>query len=372
MKLLPFKTSAAVSLGVELEFQLINPVSYGLISRAKGIMRNIEESLFQENIKPEVTQSMIELNSAITQSPHELLHNLNEMHAFLSNEAQSIGILICGGGTHPFQKWSTQKIYPTLRFKNLAQQYRYLAKHSTVFGQHIHIGCTNGEEALYLTHALIHYVPHFIAISASSPFYQGVDTGYQSCRANIFSGFPQSGVIPYLLNWQEFSAYYYKMRQLKIITSMKDFYWDIRPKPEFGTVEIRVCDTPLTIKKAVIIAAYIQTLAHYLLQNRPIAITHDLYYLHGFNRFQAMRYGYDGRFINPSNFQHSLIGNDILETIKTIENSTHYLKNSDWIADLKELIINKQNDTETLRHIFKDVKSLPKMVAEQCVMWEQT
>src|SRR5262249_27038602 len=153
-----------------------------------------------------------------------------------------------------------------------SKKYTYLSKRSTVFGQHIHIGCKSGEDAIYLTHALSRYVPQFIAICASSPFYQGVDTGYASSRSTVFNAFPLSGVMPYLITWNEFSEYYYKMRNYGIIGSMKDFYWDIRPKPEFGTVEIRVCDTPLTIRTAAIITAYIQALSLYLLEEKPIQI----------------------------------------------------------------------------------------------------
>ncbi|MES2218141.1 MAG: YbdK family carboxylate-amine ligase, partial [Pseudomonadota bacterium] len=273
MRNLPFKSSQLVSIGVELELQLINPLTYDLFNRAKEVIKTIGTSALEKNIKPEVTQSMIEINSSIHQSPAELAVEFEKLHTTMLSLAEEFEFKISGGGTHPFQRWSLQKIFPIKRYKNLAHQYRYLSKRSTVFGQHIHIGCRNGDEAIYLTHALARYVPHFLALSASSPFYQGADTGFNSSRSTIFTAFPQSGVIPYLLNWKEFSEYYFKMRHLGIIQSMKDFYWDIRPKPEFGTVEIRVCDTPLTVKKSVLLAAYAQSLAHYLLQERPVHCT---------------------------------------------------------------------------------------------------
>ncbi len=250
MRKLPFKKSSVASIGVELEFQLIDPHSYGLISRAKDLIRNIEASPYQIRIKPEITQSMIEINSSIHHSPQTMLEEFSELQSYLLEQANELSIAICGGGTHPFQRWSTQKIFPTKRYKKVSNKYRYLSKQATVFGQHIHVGCGNAEDALYITHALARYVPQFIAIMASSPFYQGAYTGFCSSRSTLFNSFPLSGVIPYLINWNEFSDYFYKMRNLGIISSMKDFYWDIRPKPEFGTVEIRVCDTPLTIKKS--------------------------------------------------------------------------------------------------------------------------
>ncbi len=369
MKTLPFKSSSLVSLGVELEFQIIDPHSYGLIPRAKDLIRNIKESPYQKRIKPEITQSMIEINSSVHHSSLMLLDELLDIRSYLLSLADKLKISYCGGGTHPFQKWTSLKIFPATRYKNLSRQYRYLSKRSTVFGQHIHVGCQNGEDALYLTHALARYVPQFIAISASSPFYQGIDTGYHSSRSNVFSAFPLSGVIPYLSNWKEFSDYFYKMRNLGIIETMKDVYWDIRPKPEFGTVEIRVCDTPLTFNKAIIIAAYIQSLAHYLLENKPHNISKGLYHIYSYNRFLACRYGLEGIFIDPYTFQHRIIADDILETIKTIKNSIDYLHNSDLISQLVEDVTNKKNDAVILRQIEKQVSSLAKMVNRQCDLW---
>lgn len=369
MRLLHFKKSAIASLGIELEFQIIDPHTYGLISRAKDLIRSVKQSTFQKQIKPEITQSMIEINSSIHISSKEMMEELIKIQTFLLSEADKFNVKICGGGTHPFQKWSVQKIFPTIRYKNLSRQYQYLSKRSTVFGQHIHIGCNNAEDAIYLTHALARYVPQFIAFCASSPFYQGIDTNFHSSRSTIFNAFPLSGVIPYVINWQEFSNYFYKMKNLTVIESMKDFYWDIRPKPEFGTVEIRVCDTPLTLKKATTIAAYIQALSLYLLEEKPHQVCHDLYYLYSYNRFQASRYGFDGEFINPYTFEKCTILQDILETAKKIERYSNQLNSMGYISQFIDNVINKRDDSSTLRQMYKQVGSFQKVVDQQCKLW---
>lgn len=369
MKTLPFNTSHAATLGVELEFQIIDPVTYGPLSRSKELIRNIYESEFEDRIKPEIIQSMIEINTSIHHSCSELYEEFLTIRKFLLQQAKQIGVCFSGGGTHPFQRWSLLKIFPNKRYKKIASMYRYLSKRSAVFGQHVHIGCANGEDAIYLTHALARYVPHFIAISASSPFYQGIDTGFQSSRSNVFNAFPLSGVMPYVTSWKEFSAYFYKLRNLGIIESMKDFYWDIRPKPEFGTVEVRVCDTPLTFEKAVMVAAYIQTVSRYILQERPTAITRDTYCLYNYNRFQASRYGYDGVFINPFNLQQRSISEDILATMDSIEKHAKELNNQHFLSALKEDAIKKQNDAVILKSIYKEVGTLANLVHEQCLLW---
>ncbi|KTC71704.1 carboxylate-amine ligase [Legionella birminghamensis] len=371
MRKLPFKKSALVSIGVELEFQLINPKTWGHRSCSKDLIRDVPGSGFETRIVPEITQSMIEINSSVHQSAKTMLEEFSELQVFLLQEAEKLGAYICGGGSHPYERWTKQKIFPAKRYKNLARKYRYLSKRATIFGQHIHIGCSTAEDALYLTHALGRYVPQFIALAASSPFYQGVDTGYCSSRSSIFSAFPLSGVIPYLINWNELSEYYYKLRRLGIIGSMKDFYWDIRPKPEFGTVEVRVCDTPLTLGKAVQLAAYLQSLSLYLLEERPTQVSHDLYFLYSYNRFQGSRYGFEGDIINSDNGQHCLIQDDILNTLKKINQQIEYLGNTAILNSLQTDTLNKVNDASLLRKVFKESGSLNQVVKLQCELWKQ-
>lgn len=369
MRKLPFKKSSVGSIGIELEFQLIDPHSFTLISRAKDLIRNIKTGPLQSRVTPEITQSMIEINTSKHSSPITMLEELSEIQAYLLAQADELNIAICGGGTHPFQTWAMQKIFPSKRYKKVSRKYRYLSKMSTVFGQHIHIGCGNAEDALYLTHALARYIPQFIAIMASSPFYQGVNTSFCSSRSTVFNAFPLSGVIPYLINWNEFSDYFYKLRNLGIIVNMKDFYWDIRPKPEFGTVEIRICDTPLTMKKALLITAYVQVLSLYLLDQRPSQVGQDLYYLYTQNRFEASRYGFEGRFTNPYTLKQGLILDDLIDTIKKIEQYTTQLNNTAYVAQILDDAINGINDAKILTELFKQKKSLPKLVAEQCKIW---
>ena len=188
-----------------------------------------------------------------------------------------LNLAIAGGGTHPFQHWSEQKIYDAPRFNYLSDLYGYLAKQFTIFGQHVHIGCSGPNEALYLMHKLSRYIPHFIALSATSPFVQGHDTGFSSARLNSVFTFPMSGRAPFILNWEDFVQFFDRMVSTGVVKSMKDFYWDIRPKPEFGTIEIRVCDTPLTIEIAAAIVCYIQTMSCYIMAEQSNEIEEDDY-----------------------------------------------------------------------------------------------
>ncbi|WP_370543490.1 YbdK family carboxylate-amine ligase [Herbaspirillum sp. Sphag1AN] len=281
-------------MGIELELQLVNRRNYNLASDAVDLLTWIAPRELKEQIKLEMTQGMIELNSGVHTRVDALIDELKVLRAALNRGAQHLNIDVSGGGAHPFQHWNEQRITPSERFFHLHEKYGYLAKTFTVFGQHIHIGVPNGDDALYLTHAFSRFVPHFIALSAASPFYQGADTRFDSSRSNVVRAFPLSGTAPLHTRWRDFERYYEELLHIGIIASMKDFYWDIRPKPEYGTVEIRVCDTPLTIEHAAHLGAYAQLLARWILTERPFVISDDFYLLYQYNRFEASRFGLNG------------------------------------------------------------------------------
>jgi carboxylate-amine ligase len=292
MPLDAFTSSTPLTFGVELELQLVNLSDFNLTAASPDLMHLLERKPFPGNVTPEITESMIEINSSVHTSYGPLLAELTEIRDTLVAASDTLNIGIAGGGTHPFQHWSDQRISAKPRYEYLSQLYGYLAKQFTVFGQHVHIGCANGDDAMYLLHALNRYLPHFIALSASSPFVQGHDSLFESARLNSVFAFPMSGRAPFTLSWQEFTdVYFAKMERTNIIKSMKDFYWDLRPKPEFGTIELRVCDTPLTVERAAALAAYLQTLCRHLLERKDEAPAEDDYLVYNYNRFQACRFG---------------------------------------------------------------------------------
>lgn len=366
---LDFTTSERFTLGVELEMQLVNRRDYNLSTDASEILRSMSLDEFAQQIKPEMTESMIEINSSKHTYYDGVLSELTRIRNALRDRALQANVAVCGGGAHPFQTWSEQKIFPGERFNMLQQKYGYLAKQFTVFGQHVHIGCASGDEAIYLCHGLARYVPQFIALAAASPYYQGVDTLFDSSRSNVVTAFPLSGTPPLVQDWAEFNAFYDKMKELKIVESMKDFYWDIRPKPEFGTVEIRVCDTPLTVEKAAALAGYAQALAGYLLTERPFAATQDLYLLYSYNRFQAARHGFAGVFIDPETKVSRQIGADIRETVRRLGPHAKVLGCEAALDRVMENVSIGTNDAQWIRETMKQTRSLHDVVRLQSERW---
>lgn len=374
MGILPFTSSTPYTMGIELELQLVNRRNYNLATDALDLLNWIEPRELQDKIKLEITQGMIELNSGIHTRVDELMQELTELRCALIKSAQRLNIDIAGGGAHPFQSWSEQRITPSERFHHLHRKYGYLAKTFTVFGQHIHIGVANGDDALYLTHGFSRYVPHFIALSAASPFYQGVDTAFDSSRSNVVRAFPLAGTVPVLTRWSEFENYYQELLKLGIISSMKDFYWDIRPKPEYGTVEIRVCDTPLTLELAALLGCYAQLLARWLLTERPIEINEDYYLLYQYNRFSASRYGLDGEIAlqGPDKNSPAVKQSIYSSIIERLHDLNRYAKND---AELKALIRlrqmahDRQNDASWLRQTYRQRGSLNDVTRMASELW---
>ena len=318
MKLEPFTKSEPLTLGVELELQLVNTHDYDLAPYAEDMLRLMLKNPLVGSVVPEMTNSMIEISTDICRSSSEVLGQLTPIRDALVKSADKLNIAVVGGGTHPFQQWHERRIYDKPRFQELSQLYGYLSKQFTIFGQHVHIGCPDADSALLMLHRMSRYIPHFIALSASSPFVQGHDTAFDSARLNSVFAFPLSGRAPCVLKWSEFEQYYDKMTATGVVKSMKDFYWDIRPKPEFGTIEIRVFDTPLTIERAAALAGFVQSLGAWFLAEQPFTPQEDDYLVYTYNRFQACRFGMDAVYVDPGTGNHMPLREHIMRTMDQI------------------------------------------------------
>lgn len=370
MTLPSFATSKALTLGVELELQLIDKKSADLKPAARDLLATMAGCAIPGEVKPELTCGMVELATGICENHAQVLQQLRGIHKELNAAANAIDLGIGGGGTHPFQDWQQRIIYETPRFQELARLYGYLAKQFTVFGQHVHVGCSGADDAMPLLHGLSRYVPHLIALSASSPFVRGEDTGFQSARLNSITAFPLSGRAPFLLTWREFELHFEKLTRLGVVKTMKDIYWDIRPKPEFGTVEVRVMDTPLTLEKAAALAAYIQCLARRLMLEKPFQLNEDDYLPYAFNRFQAARFGMDGIYANPSTGQQRTLREEILNSFDELAPHAAALAAQEGLDFLRNEVETVGSDAHVLRGIFARDRSMHSVVQHQMQSWK--
>jgi carboxylate-amine ligase len=345
----PFQKSAALSLGVELELQLVNTHDYDLAPYSDEMLRLMANFELPGSVVPEMTSSMIEISTGVCQSSQQVLTELSQIRDALVKCADRLNIDIVGGGTHPFQQWHERRIYDKPRFRELSELYGYLSKQFTIFGQHVHVGCPDADAALLMLHRMSRYIPHYIALSASSPFVQGQDTQFDSARLNSVFAFPMSGRAPFTLSWDEFGKFFAKTTRTGVVRSMKDFYWDIRPKPEYGTIEIRVFDTPLTIARAAALAGFVQSLASWFLHENPFMPQEDDYMVYTYNRFQACRFGLEAVYVDPVTGLHQPLRDHIVHTLRQVGDHARQLGAGHGVQLLCEDAELGTNDARWLR-----------------------
>jgi carboxylate-amine ligase len=356
-------------MGVELELQILSPHDFDLTGGAPDLIDALARRTHPGEIKPEITQSMLEVSTSVHGRLDTLLEELQTIRSQLVETADRLNLIVTGGGAHPFQHWNERRISESPRFRSLSELYGYLVKQFTVFGQHVHIGCRDGDEALHLLHSLARYVPHFIALAASSPFYQGAETGFDSSRLNSVFAFPLSGRAPTLLRWNDFEDYFGKMEERGIVHSMKDFYWDIRPKPEFGTIEVRVCDTPLNVERAAMLAAYMQALCRHLALEGRTTPSEDHYLVYTYNRFTACRFGLGAVYIDPQTGDHLQLSDHIRGTLARLHDHAADLGSLTMLDYLGTLVEETGNDSRWIRETHGEVKTFSHLMRRQSARW---
>ncbi|MGP2831310.1 YbdK family carboxylate-amine ligase, partial [Serratia marcescens] len=261
--------------------------------------------------------------------------------------------------------WRKQVISDNARYRQLASRFGYLSKLACVFGQHIHLGVNDGDEAMYLCHALTPYFPQLIALSASSPLYQGVDTRFASSRFSAQNSFPNYGCLEHIYSWHEFNAYYERLNAAGVIESVKDIYWDARPKPELGTVEIRICDTPLRLTHAVLLVGYCRLLADFLLQRRsPIAPEYDAFT--NYNKINAYRSGFAAEYVDPATLRRSSLTAHILHTLEALSGFAERREDRALLQAVERHVRQGISDSEHIRQMLHNGLPQAQVIKRLC------
>ncbi|TKU52707.1 YbdK family carboxylate-amine ligase [Citrobacter sp. wls714] len=369
MSLPDFHVSDPFTLGIELEMQVVNPPGYDLSQDSSRLIDAIKPQLTAGEVKHDITESMLEMATGVCRNIDQADAELSAMQQVIMRVAADHHLAICGGGTHPFQKWQRQEVCDDERYRRNLENFGYLIQQATVFGQHVHVGCANGDDAIYLLHGLSRFVPHFIALSAASPYMQTSDTQFACSRLNIFSGFPDNGPMPWVNNWPEFTGLFRRLAYTSMIDSIKDLHWDIRPSPHFGTVEVRVMDTPLTLKHAVNMAGLIQSTAHWLLTKRPFKHQEQNYLLYKFNRFQACRFGMAGIVTDVNTGDGHRLADDTLRLLENVAASADKVGATSAIEALRLQVKNGHDEAQNMRDFVAEGGSLSGLVKKHCEIW---
>lgn len=256
-----FSHSDALTFGMELEFQIVNSSTGTLSPSSLEFWETLKQRGDATRFALEATLSTIELNSSVHRDADTMAAEVVALTRTLCDAAQPKGLLIRGGGTQLTQFWNERVMAPTERAQVLEQRFGFLPKRFSTYGMHVHIGAAQPNDAILMGNALQALVPLFIAMSAASPFLQMADTGFCASRPLEPLIYPHGGPMPRLKDWAEFESVADEIFSTQLANSLKDIYWDVRPKPEFGTIEVRVFDTPLSVHKAVALAAFTRACA---------------------------------------------------------------------------------------------------------------
>jgi len=288
------------TLGIEEEYQTIDPETRDLRSHIATEMLAQGKLRLEERVKAEMHQSVIEVGTRICQNIQEAQEDLYDLRRNMISLAEEHGLVLVAGATHPFADWRVQEIYPDPRYAQVVEDLQLVARSNLIFGLHVHVGIEDREAAIRIMNSIRYFLPHILALSTNSPFWLGMETGYKSYRAKVFENFPRTNLPETFASYSEFEQYVNVLIKTNCIDNAKKIWWDVRPHPFFDTVEIRICDIPLTAPESIAIAALIQATACKLwhLHARNQDFRHYGRALLMENKFRAVRYGLDGKMID--------------------------------------------------------------------------
>ncbi|HEY7912339.1 MAG TPA: carboxylate-amine ligase [Blastocatellia bacterium] len=290
---------ADFTIGIEEEFQIIDPETRELRSH---ITEMIDEGrmILGEQVKPEMHQSMIEVGTGICGNVEEARADLIRLRRTVAGLAQKKGLRIAAASTHPISLWRDQKITPDQHYEALINEMQFLAHSLLIFGLHVHVGVEDREAQIHLMNAARYFLPHLLAVSTSSPFWMGVDTGLKSYRSEVFKKFPRTDIPDYFSSYSEFDNYVKLLLKTGCIDKPKKIWWDIRPHPLFPTLEIRICDLPSKVEEVITLAALIQAIIAKLYKLYRQNMGFRLYRraLIQENKWRAVRWGIEGKLID--------------------------------------------------------------------------
>ena len=296
---IPFKPSARASVGIEWELELVDLETRQLTGGATQILEQLSPGEEHPKAKHELFDSTIEVITGVCDTVGEATADLAHTVAELTGPAAQRRLGLMCSGTHPLTDWQTQTISPMPRYAKLIEDMQWLARRLTIFGVHVHVGIRSVDKAVPIVNALTAYIPHFLALSASSPYWMGADTGLASSRSKLFEALPTAGIPYALADWAEFESYLQTLISTGTIASIKEVWWDIRPHPTYGTVELRVADGLPTLGEVGTVAALAQCLVDGLDRDLDKGYTLPVpkEWVVRENKWRAARYGLDAMII---------------------------------------------------------------------------
>ncbi|UZX04073.1 glutamate--cysteine ligase [Arthrobacter sp. CDRTa11] len=342
-----FASSRQSTLGVEWELALVNGQTGELASVANEVLRGVaskhpelNEDDEHPHIKQELLLNTVELVTGICETAAEAKEDLSRSLAAVREITDPMGVEVFCAGSHPFSPPQLQPVTDKARYAKLIDRTQWWGRQMVIYGVHVHVGLDRREKALPVLDGLVNYFPHFQSLSASSPFWGGEDTGYASHRALMFQQLPTAGLPFQFRSWEEYESYVQDMFTTGVIDTLSEIRWDIRPVPNLGTIEMRICDGLATLEEVGAIAALTQCLVDEFsttLDNGGTIPTMPPWHIQE-NKWRAARYGMDAIIILDAAGKEQLVTEHLLETLNRLEPVAAKLGCADELADVEKII----------------------------------
>lgn len=350
------------TLGIEEEFQIVDPHTRELRSRVsefleEGIM------LLGEQIKPEMIQSMIEVGTGVCRNIQEARADITRLRSIISSLARKKNLVIVAASTHPISHWRDQEIYDDKRYELLVEEIQMVARSLLIFGLHVHVGMEDRERAIHIMNAARYFLPHVLALTTSSPFWLGVNTGLKSYRSEVFKKFPRTDIPDHFSSYAAFQQYVDLLVKTGCIDNGKKIWWDVRPHPFFPTLEFRICDIPTRVDDTIAIAALFQAIVAKLdkLIERNLGFRLYRRMLIQENKWRAVRWGLQGKMIDFGKQKEVPVRDLILELLEFVDDVLDELDSRKEVEHIHTILERGTSADEQL-HVYQETNDLKAVV----------
>jgi carboxylate-amine ligase len=395
--------TAPLTLGIEEEYQIVDPESRELTSYVQQMM-NQGRVVLGSQLKPEFMQSQIEVGSHICRNVYEARQELVRLRRTVTEMAEEHGRKIVAASTHPFSRWQDQQISEGARYDDLANEMKDAARRLLIFGMHVHLGFGQTTEAFDLMidilNQLRYFLPHILALTTSSPFWHGRDTGLKSYRSLVFENMPRSGIPPHFSSYSEYDSYVSLMGRVGSLGhgvgtrkptdagakpgDPTKIWWDARPHPNLGTLEVRICDMCTLIDEAVSIAALIQAVVAKLIKLRNQNLSWRIYrgiYIEE-NKWRAVRYGIDGKLIDfgqEAEVPMRFLANELIDIVDDVVDELGSRKEVEYVRTIIDRGTSADRQLKVYRHALVEGATeqealfavVDRLVEETAAGWQQ-
>ena len=351
------------SLGIEEEYQSIDPETRDLRSHIEFEILEKGKSILRERVKAEMHQSVVEVGTGVCQNITEARADLTELRREMITLARKSGLRLAAAATHPFADWRDQEIYPDARYHTIVEDMQNVARSNLIFGLHVHVGVEDRETQIHLMNAARYFLPHILALSGNSPFWLGMDTGLKSYRCKVFDKYPRTNIPDYFPSYGEYESFVNLLVKTNCIDNAKKIYWDIRPHPHFPTLEFRIMDLPMRLEETLAIAALCQATLAKLWKlhsnNQGFRLYRRLLIME--NKWRAARYGLDGKLIDFGKQIEVPMRELMLEYLHFIDDVVDELGSRNEINYVYKMLENGSGADRQLR-VFRETGDLKQVV----------